>query len=156
MAMTDGAVKRSVSLAIHSRAGRVLLVQRPPDDEDLPLAWGLPAASLGPGEDWEAAVRRAGRDKLGLEVQPGGVLEAGELDRPGYRLEMRLYEARAPRGEPFVPQPAEGVTQYVGWRWGDPAELEPAAAAGSLCSRLYLAWSRGGGTPRATVRHRRT
>jgi ADP-ribose pyrophosphatase YjhB (NUDIX family) len=154
--MTEVTVKRSVSLAIHSHAGRVLLVQRPPDDEDLPLAWGLPAASLGPGEEWEVAVRRAARDKLGLEVQAGRVLEGGELERPGYHLEMRLYEARPVAGEPAVPQPVGGVTQYVGWRWGDPEELAPAAAAGSLCSRLYLSWNRGGGTPSATTRHGRS
>lgn len=145
--MTE-AVKRSVSLAIHGPGGRVLLVQRPADDDDLPLAWGLPAASLGPGEGWEAAVRRAARDKLGVDVAPVGVLETGSLDRPAYRLEMRLYEARMTAGEPSVPQPAEGVTQYVDWRWGEPAELEPAAAAGSLCSRLYLASSRRPGPPR--------
>jgi ADP-ribose pyrophosphatase YjhB (NUDIX family) len=143
--MTDRS-KRSVSLAIHGPAGTVLLVRRPPDDPDLPLAWGLPAASLGPGEDWAAAVRRAARDKLGLDVQPGTVLEAGGLERAAYLLEMRLYEARVLRGEPSVPQPVAGVTQYVDWRWGEPAELGPAAAAGSLCSRLYLAWTRRMGT----------
>jgi ADP-ribose pyrophosphatase YjhB (NUDIX family) len=135
-------MKRSVSLAIHDPDRRVLLVQRPDDDEDLPGAWGLPAASLGPEESWEAAVRRAGRDKLGVELEPVRMLAAGDLERPAYRLTMRLYEARLVDGEPAVPQPAAGVTQYVAWRWGDPPDLEPAAAAGSLCSRLYLAWRR--------------
>jgi ADP-ribose pyrophosphatase YjhB (NUDIX family) len=152
--MTEAA-KRSVSLAIHAPAGRVLLVQRPADDEDLPLAWGLPAASLGPGEEWESAVRRAARDKLGVDVEPVGVLETGSLERPAYRLEMRLYHARVVAGEPSVPQPVEGVTQYVGWRWGHAPELGPAAAAGSLCARLYLAWN-GGDEPPATARHGRT
>jgi ADP-ribose pyrophosphatase YjhB (NUDIX family) len=132
--------KRSVSLAVHDADGRVLQVQRPPDDEDLPLAWGLPAASLRPGEDWRAAVERAARDKLGVAVEPLLVLGQGHLDRPGYRLMMRLYEARLVEGEPSVPQPAPDVTQYVAWRWGRAADLEPAAAAGSLCSRLYLRW----------------
>jgi 8-oxo-dGTP diphosphatase len=137
-------VKRSVSLAIHHPDGRVLLVQRPPDDEDLPLAWGLPAASLREAEDWEAAVRRAGLGKLGVDVAPVGVLEAGHLDRPGYRLEMRLYGARIQAGEPVVPRPDRDVTQYVDWRWGVARDLEPAARAGSLCSRLYLAWTGAG------------
>jgi ADP-ribose pyrophosphatase YjhB (NUDIX family) len=137
-------LKRSVSLAIHGPGGRVLLVQRPPDDDDLPLVWGLPAASLAAGEGWDGAVRRAAREKLGVVVEPGRLLESGGLDRAAYRLEMRLYEARVVAGEPLVPQPVEGVTQYLGWRWGEPEELEPAAGAGSLCSRLYLAWSRRG------------
>lgn len=137
--------KRSVSLAIPGPGGDpgvVLLVQRPADDEDLPLAWGLPAASLGPGESWEAAVRRAARDKLGVEVEPGDVLGEGVLDRATYTLEMRLYAARLAAGEPAVQQATTGVTRYRAWRWGRAPDLEPAAAAGSLCSRLYLEWSR--------------
>ena len=130
--------KRSVSLAIH-RGGLVLQVRRPPDDEDLPLAWGLPAASPDGEETWEDAVRRAARDKLGLEVEPGRVLKEGSTERPDYRLQMRLYEAKILAGEPSVPQPVRGVTQYVDWRWGEAAGLVPAAEAGSLCSRLYLA-----------------
>lgn len=135
--------KRSVSLAIHRDAagpgGReILLVQRPDDDEDLPLAWGLPAASLEPGESWEDAVRRAARDKLGIDVEPGEVLAEGALDRASYRLEMRLYAARIVRGIPRAPQDVAGVTQYRAWRWGPAEALRPAAAAGSLCSRLYL------------------
>jgi ADP-ribose pyrophosphatase YjhB (NUDIX family) len=138
--MTDH-VKRSVSLAIRGDAGRTLLVQRPPHDEDLPLAWGLPAASLRGDEDWEAAARRAARDKLGVQVVVDGVLRSGHLGRPGYRLEMRLYGVRITEGEPAVPQPADDVTQYVALRWGHAADLVPAARAGSLCSRLYLEWS---------------
>lgn len=145
-------MKRSVSLAIHRPAGagapgggdpggtEVLLVQRPADDEDLPLVWGLPAASLRPGESWAAAVRRAARDKLGIEVAPGEVLREGSIERPSHTLAMRLYQARITRGEPSVPQPVEGVTQYRAWRWGEAAELVPAARSGSLCSRLYLEW----------------
>ncbi len=134
--------KRSVSLAIHDPGtGRVLLVQRPRDDEDLPLVWGLPAASLGPRESWEDAVRRAARDKLGVEVEPGDALREGMLERPSYTLEMRLYEARIVRGEPGVPRDVAGVTQYRAWRWGTAPDLAPAAERGSLCSALYLRWA---------------
>lgn len=131
-------VKRSVSLAIHHPNGRVLQIRRPPDDEDLPLAWGLPAASLRPGEDWEDAVRRAARDKLDVEVEPGGVLREGALERDAYRLEMRLYEARILHGNPTVIGRDPSITHYVDLRWGTAEGLEPAARAGSLCSLLYL------------------
>jgi 8-oxo-dGTP diphosphatase len=134
-------VKRSVSLAIAPPAGassEVLLVQRPPDDEDLPDVWGLPAASLLPGESWEDAVRRAARDKLGIEVAPGALLEEGQRQRPGYLLQMRLYSATISSGEPHVPQETPGVTRYQAWRWGVAEELQPAAGRGSLCSQLYL------------------
>lgn len=136
-------VKRSVSVAIRDDAGRVLAVRRPPDDEELPDAWGLPAASLREGESWEDAVRRAGRGKLGVELEPGAVLNEGGLDRGdpargGYRLHMRLFAARIAGGTPAVPQPDPDVTQYAALSWSDDDVFVPAARAGSLCCRLYL------------------
>jgi ADP-ribose pyrophosphatase YjhB (NUDIX family) len=129
-------LERSVALVIEGPGG-VLLVRRPEDDESLPGVWGLPAASLRPGEAEHAAVVRAGREKLGVEVEPLAPLGEDEGERPGRRLAMRDWSARIVAGEPSVPQPGEG-TQYVEWRWGHPAELAPAARAGSLCARVLL------------------
>jgi ADP-ribose pyrophosphatase YjhB (NUDIX family) len=139
-------VKRAVSLAIRdaARPGRVLLVQRPSDDEDLPDVWGLPAASLAPGESWEEAALRAGRDKLGVTLRMDAVLREGSLERAAYTLEMRLFAATIVAGTPDVPQDVAGVTQYQAWRWGEPADVEPAAARGSLCSQLLLVAARNG------------
>lgn len=133
-------VRQSVAVVIRdaARPGDVLVVQRPPDDEDLPNAWGLPAASLRAGELWADAVQRAGRDKLGVTLDIGTMIESGSAGRAGYMLEMRLYEARIARGQPAVPQADAQVTQYQAWRWGRAGDLRPAAASGSLCSRLYL------------------
>lgn len=125
-------MKRSVSLVIEGPAG-VLLVRRPDDDESLPGVWGLPAVSLREGESERDALLRVGREKLGVEVEP---LEPVAAERTAGQ-EMRDWTARLAAGEPRVPQPAGG-TQYVDWRWGDPAELEPAARAGSLCARALL------------------
>lgn len=133
-------VKRSVALVIRRAPDdpRVLLVQRPPDDEDLPDTWGLPAGSLRPGESWTEAVARSAREKLGLEVEVGALLNGGRLTRQGYVLEMRLYEARITAGAARVDQPVRGVTRYVEWKWGERSELLPASQRGSLCSRLFL------------------
>jgi ADP-ribose pyrophosphatase YjhB (NUDIX family) len=125
-------VKLSVSLVIEGPGG-VLLVRRPEDDVSLPGIWGLPAASLREGESERDALLRAGRDKLGVDVEP---LEPLATERTTAH-EMRDWAARIAAGEPRVPQ-AAGGTQYVEWRWGDPAELEPAARAGSLCARALL------------------
>ena len=120
--------KRSVSLVIESPEG-LLLVRRPDDDESLPGVWGLPAASLAPGESEKHAVRRAGREQLGVEVRPV---------RPiGQDGTMRDWEAKILSGEPSVPQPGPH-TQYAELRWGEPSELIPAAREGSLCSRVLL------------------
>ena len=137
-------VRQSVSVALHAaeQPGAVLIVRRPPDDDDLPDTWGLPSASLRPGEDWAAAAARAVREKLGVELQLTGELNHGMIEREDYLLEMRLV-AGTITGEPHVPQPPVDVTQYTAWRWGRSEDLIPAAEKGSLCSRLYIASERG-------------
>jgi 8-oxo-dGTP pyrophosphatase MutT (NUDIX family) len=141
--MTRPAERHSVSFAVFSRdeMERVLLVLRPADDADLPNVWGLPAASVLPGETAEEAVVRAGREKLGVTVTPVRVLREGAIDRRDYTLRMKLFEATIDDGMPSVPQPFPNVTQYAGVRWGSAAELEPAAQLGSLCCRLFLEWA---------------
>lgn len=107
----------------------LLLVRRPEGDESLPGVWGLPAASLAEGESEEDAVRRAGREKLGVEVR---ALRA--MGRDGG---MTDWEAEIVAGRPSVPQDGPN-TQYAELRWGDAGELVPAARQGSLCSRALL------------------
>ena len=72
-------VKRSVAVVVRRSQdpadggtladGEFLIVRRPDDPGD-PLAgvWGLPAVTLRDGEDERAAVVRAGRVKLGVEL----------------------------------------------------------------------------------------
>ena len=129
-------LKRSVSLVIEGPAG-TLLVRRPDDDDSLPGLWGLPAASLREGESEREALLRVGREKLGVEVEPLEPIGEDEAERADHRIEMRDWSARIAAGAPSVPQAGEG-TQYVEWRWGDPAELAPAARAGSVCARVLL------------------
>lgn len=142
--MSEKPTERAVSFAVH-RGGdreRVLTVLRPEDDEELPGHWGLPAAGLREGEGWEDAVLRTGPEKLGVELAVGPPMNEGRTEREGRVLHMRLYDARVMEGRPEVPQGAEGVTQYAEWEWAAPGRLEEAAAAGSLCSALYLEWRR--------------
>jgi ADP-ribose pyrophosphatase YjhB (NUDIX family) len=129
-------VKQSIALVIWS-GEKVLLVRRPEDDESLPGLWGLPAVSLTPGEPAEAGVRRAGRAKLGVGVRPLRALGSIGAERPAGPLRMTDWEAELVDGEPAVPQPGPG-TQYTDWRWGEAAELMPAAQAGSLCCQVLL------------------
>jgi ADP-ribose pyrophosphatase YjhB (NUDIX family) len=129
-------LKHSVSLVIE-RPGGLLLVRRPERDESLPGEWGLPAATLRPGEREEDAVRRAGRDKLGVEVRPLRAIGDASGERPEYRILMRDWEVEVVAGEPVVPQSGEG-TQYESLRWGAADELLPAARRGSLCARVLV------------------
>ena len=124
---------------------RWLLVRRPAEDTDLPGVWGLPAGSHAGGETDKSLVRRIGREKLGVETEDLGRLSEGHLDRPGYRLEMRLHAARVVAGEPRVPQSVPGVTQYSEWDWKLPSELRGGADRGSLCCRLALDFAAASG-----------
>ena len=134
-------IKRSVAVVVRGpEAGTFLVVKRPDDPAD-PLAgvWGFPAVTLADGEDERAAVIRAGRDKLGVELAPGGRLGQASADRGAYRLVLADYAATIADGTPSVPQPDPSVTQYVEWRYAaDPAELAEAAERGSLCAQIFL------------------
>lgn len=136
-------VKRSVALVVRSPHNRreVLLVCRPDTpEEELRGVWGLPAASLQPGEREEEAARRVGTQKLGCHVRLVGVLGRGVQERPGYRLEMAVYEAELDPPIPDLPEPSQqgDVTFYTAWRFAPAAALKEAALQGSLCARVAL------------------
>ena len=132
--------KHSVAVVVRDGGGRFLAVRRPDDPED-PLAglWGLPAITLRDGEDERAAVVRAGRAKLGVQLAAGRKIGEQTADRGAYLLRLSDYEATIVGGTPSVPQPDDSVTQYVACEFtGDPAILSEAAARGSLCARIFL------------------
>jgi 8-oxo-dGTP diphosphatase len=137
-------VKRSVAVVVWRPgrpAGGEFLIVRRPDDPDDPLAgvWGLPAITLLDGEDERAAVARAGRAKLGVDLTAGPRIGAKSADRGGYLLRLADYEATIVAGVPAVPQPDDSMTQYTECRYtADPGALAEAAARGSLCAQVFL------------------
>ena len=132
-------LKNAVALVIYASDGsRILIVKRPVDDDILPGVYGLPAGSLREGESWGEAARRAAREKLGVEISIKKEIGQDEADRGNFISRMREYEVEIVGGEPRVPQPVAGITQYSEWRWGEAKALEDAARKGSLCSKIYL------------------
>ncbi|GAA6761394.1 NUDIX hydrolase [Thermus oshimai] len=129
-------MRRAVALATW-KDGKLLLVRRPLHDPEFPGALGLPAVRLEPGEDPEEGARRVAREKLLAEVEVLGPKGHGVEARPGYTLELWVYEGRL-LSEPRLPEPKPGRTYYTELVWGAPEDLWPAARMGSLCSRLYL------------------
>jgi 8-oxo-dGTP diphosphatase len=136
-------LKHSVAVVVRQAgdAGGAFLVVRRPDDPDDPLAgvWGLPAVTLLDGEDEQAAVLRAGRVKLGVELAAGRRIGEKTADRGGYLLRLAGYEAEVLAGVPAVPQPDASLTQYTACAYtADPGALAEAAARGSLCAQVFL------------------
>jgi len=137
-------VKRSVAVVVRrpgEPADGAFLVVRRPDDPDDPLAglWGLPAITLLDGEDEPAAVARAGRVKLGVELAVGARIGEKTADRGGYLLRLADYWATIVSGAPAVPQADASLTQYTAARFtADPGALAGAAARGSLCAQVFL------------------
>lgn len=127
----------SVAVIIQDEVGRFLTVKRDERDDSLPGVWGFPAASLRHGETHEDAVRRAGKDKLGVTLRVVDLVGDEKADDDG----NHLYEYRVEivEGTPTVPQVDTSVSQYVGLQYtSDPTILFEAAQKGSLCSRIYL------------------
>lgn len=133
-------VKHSVAVVVRGEGGTILVVKRPDDPED-PLAgvWGLPAITLRDGEDERAAVVRAGRVKLGVELEVGARLGVKTAERDVYVLTLADYEAAVAAGTVRVPQPDASMTQYTEARFvRDPGILGEAAGKGSLCAQIFL------------------
>jgi len=122
----DRRIKHSVAVAIF-KEGKILATYRPEDDDELPGIWGLPAGTCRGTEGPEDVIRRIGREKLGVVLQPIRRLGSGDQDRPDYKLEMELWEASM-NGEPNHPN----------WKWAGLEALGPGAAKGSLCCTLAL------------------
>jgi 8-oxo-dGTP diphosphatase len=118
--------KHSVAVFILN-GDSVLAIRRRDDDDELPGIWGLPAGTSRGEETIEDVIVRIGREKLGVTLVPQRRLASGTQDRPGYLLNMELWEASM-TGDP----------QYPDWQWASVQLLRPGAAAGSLCCDLAI------------------
>lgn len=133
-------IRTSVAAVVRRDGDDVFLaVRRPPDDDRLPDVWGLPAVTLHEGELPEAGLRRVGREKLGVELEPIRFLGIQSADRGEYELILMDIEARVASGDPDVRASTSAGTRYVDQKWTDRLEiLADAAARGSLCSQILL------------------
>jgi ADP-ribose pyrophosphatase YjhB (NUDIX family) len=125
--------------ALIRRDERYLAVRRPPDDDRLPDVWGLPAVTLTPGELPEEGLRRVGREKLGVELEPTRLIGVSTADRGDYQLVLMDIEARLISGEPDCRNASTRNTRYVEQLWAVSIDLlREGAARGSLCCRIVL------------------
>jgi ADP-ribose pyrophosphatase YjhB (NUDIX family) len=135
--------RRAVAAVVRRADGFVLAVRRPDEPgEELPNIWGLPATTLADGETPEDAIRRLGREKLGVDLTPLRALAEGEQPRAAYTLHMTVYECSmagepSPKGGP-PRAPGNTSTLYDAIDWLSASSFADAAAKGSLCCALFL------------------
>jgi ADP-ribose pyrophosphatase YjhB (NUDIX family) len=133
-------VRLAVAAVVRRRGDDSFLsVRRPPDDDLLPDLWGLPAVTLHPCELPEQGLRRVGREKLGVELEPLRLVGIKAADRGDYQLILMDLEAAVLSGEPDVLTATTTSTRYTAQRWeSDFGTLREAARRGSLCCQIAL------------------
>jgi 8-oxo-dGTP diphosphatase len=117
-----------------------LIVKRPDDDPDLGGEWGLPAATMKPGELPEQAAKRICKEKLNCEAETTRFLGIMFQKRNSYDIflmdvDMMLEDEQ----QPNVHAATTENTAYVDQKWStDPEDLRRSANGGSCCSSIFL------------------
>jgi hypothetical protein len=104
--------------------------------------WGIPAGTLRKRENYEEAIQRTARYRLGIELEVLGERAACSSDRGTHLVEMQLYEARIVAGSPEIRDVNPEGHGYTEVRWSKPEILQSARERGSLCCRLVDEWLR--------------
>lgn len=119
---------------------KFLVVKRPPEDKDLANHWGLPAATMLPGELPEDCAKRVCREKLGCESKPIRFVGLMFQKRNNYDLFLMDIEANILPGEiADINKARTENTAYTEQKWTDnPKELMDSAIKGSCCSSIFL------------------
>ncbi len=134
-------IKTSVAVFLKNpiNAKEFLIVKRPPEDEDLPNVYGLPAGTIKNGELPEQAVIRIGKEKLNTEIKPSKFVGSKYIDRGSYILILMDIEANLLGKAPNVADAVTTNTKYVDQMWtSDYTKLVEAASKGSLCTQIIL------------------
>jgi 8-oxo-dGTP diphosphatase len=87
-----------VAAGLVFREGRLLITQRRPDDH-LGGLWEFPGGKREPGESFEACLRRELIEELGLEVEPGELVESITHSYPEKTVHLRFYRCACGSGE---------------------------------------------------------
>lgn len=130
-----------VAIALKKKGSEdFLIVKRPPEDKDLANNWGLPAATMKPGELPEECAMRVCVEKLGCKAVPTRFLGIMFQKRNAYDLFLMDIEMELTDGETAdVNASKTENTAYVEQKWtSDPQELMPSAKHGSCCSSIFL------------------
>ena len=125
-------IKDAVSVIIKNNEGKVLFALRSKYIDSNPSTWSLPSYFVNKGEKFEDTMKRIGKDKLGVELNPGRMITEGKKDRSDFILFMHDFEAEIISGTPSCVW-----EHYTELKWEDPKiQLKNMTKMGECC-RLY-------------------
>lgn len=105
-----------VVAAVIEKDGRYLVTQRRPTAV-LPLLWEFPGGKVEGTETDPEALKREVSHRVGVEIDPGTLINRVSHAYEHYTVELHLYDCRITRGEPK----AQNVHQF---RWVASDEFE--------------------------------
>lgn len=125
-------VRHAISVVIKDSKGEVLFAKRSAKKTSYPLAWSLPSYFIAHNEQPEETIRRIGKEKLGVELKAGKLLNEGASDRSEFTLFMHDFEAEIVTGAPRIVS-----DDYIELKWANPIEQLASMKIMGNCCRLY-------------------
>lgn len=125
-------VRHAISVVIINAEGMVLFSKRSANKKSYPLAWSLPSHFVVDNELPRETVRRIGKEKLGVDLEIGELINEGASDRGDFTLFMHDYLAVTITGEPRIVS-----DDYVELKWANPLDQLKSVTTMGDCLRLY-------------------
>lgn len=124
-------IKHAVSVVIRNNS-KTLFALRSPNKKRFPSTWSLPSYFVIEGELDSDTIKRIGRDKLGVQLEPVRLLNEGYGERDEFTLFMHDYEVAIVGGIPHI-----SSDDYTELSWEEPASFLKTISAKGECTRLY-------------------
>ncbi len=131
-------VRHAISVVINDSKGKTLFAKRSARKRSYPLAWSLPSYFVDGEESPEETINRIGKDKLGIELATGKLINEGKSERDDFILFMHDYEAIIESGEPRI-----ASDDYIELGWFEPKKQLGSMKVMGDCCRLYLEYLNG-------------
>lgn len=128
----NNSIHHAVSVVIQNSNNETLFALRSPQASSYPLTWSLPSHYVAGNETHEETIKRIGKNKLGVELEIGKLLNEGKSDRGNFTLFMHDYSVKIIEGELKI-----NNDYYTNIKWAEPiAQLNSMKVMGDCC-RLY-------------------
>jgi hypothetical protein len=125
---------RAVAAVVRGSAHSVLCVRRRADASDYPDVIALPTVMMLDGEGHNSALRRLGRTRLGIALEPLREIAAHRFGRAYGILQMSIWECTR-SGFPVLVETALGPV-FKGLLWLSIEELAAHALPDTCCALL--------------------